>query len=44
VAKERVRLDTETVTKDQQVDEQLRKEQIEIEGVEGAQGGERPTR
>jgi uncharacterized protein (TIGR02271 family) len=44
VAKERLRLDTETVTKDQQVDEQLRKEQIEIEGVEGVQGGERPTR
>jgi uncharacterized protein (TIGR02271 family) len=34
VAKERVRLDTETVTEDQQVSEQVRKEQVETEGLE----------
>jgi stress response protein YsnF len=32
VAKERVRLGTETVTEDQQVSEEVRKEQIETEG------------
>ena len=35
VAKERVRLGKETVTEDQQVTEQVRKEQIETEGLEG---------
>jgi uncharacterized protein (TIGR02271 family) len=34
VAKERVRLGTETVTEEQQIDEQVRREQIETEGVE----------
>jgi uncharacterized protein (TIGR02271 family) len=34
VAKERVRLGTETVTEEQQVDEQLRKEQIETDGTD----------
>jgi uncharacterized protein (TIGR02271 family) len=37
VAKERVRLGTETVTEDQQVSEQVRKEQIETEGLESAE-------
>jgi stress response protein YsnF len=32
VPKERVRLDTETVTEDRQVSEDVRKEQIEVEG------------
>ena len=32
VPKERVRLDTETVTEDQTVSEEVRKEQIEVEG------------
>jgi hypothetical protein len=32
VPKERVRLDTETVTEQRQVAEQVRKEQIEVEG------------
>jgi uncharacterized protein (TIGR02271 family) len=32
VPKERVRLDTETVTEDRQVSEEVRKEQIEVEG------------
>jgi uncharacterized protein (TIGR02271 family) len=32
VPKERVRLDTDTVTEETQVDEQLRKERIETEG------------
>jgi uncharacterized protein (TIGR02271 family) len=34
VAKERVRMDTETVTEDQEVSEEVRKEQIESEGDE----------
>jgi uncharacterized protein (TIGR02271 family) len=34
VAKERVRLGTESVTEDQQIDEQVRREQIETDGVE----------
>jgi uncharacterized protein (TIGR02271 family) len=34
VAKERVRLGTETVTEDQEVSEEVRKEQIETEGAE----------
>jgi uncharacterized protein (TIGR02271 family) len=34
VAKERVRLGTETVTEDQKVSEEVRKEQIETEGME----------
>jgi uncharacterized protein (TIGR02271 family) len=33
VPKERVRLDTETVTEERQVSEQVRKEQIETEGT-----------
>jgi stress response protein YsnF len=32
VPKERVRLDTETVTDERQVSEDVRKEQIEVEG------------
>jgi uncharacterized protein (TIGR02271 family) len=36
VAKERVRLGKETVTEDQQVTEQVRKEQIETDGADGA--------
>ncbi|HEY4724431.1 MAG TPA: DUF2382 domain-containing protein, partial [Actinomycetota bacterium] len=32
VPKERVRLDTETVTDERQVSEEVRKEQIEVEG------------
>jgi stress response protein YsnF len=32
VPRERVRLDTETVTEERQVTEDLRKEQIEVEG------------
>lgn len=35
VPKERVRLDTETVTEDREVSEEVRKEQIETEGTEG---------
>ncbi len=35
---ERVRLDTETVTDDVQVDEEVRKEQIDTEGLEGVEG------
>jgi uncharacterized protein (TIGR02271 family) len=35
VAKERVRLGTETVTEDQQVSEEVRKEQIETDGTDG---------
>jgi len=34
VPKERVRLDTDVVTDEQQVSEEVRKEQIETEGVE----------
>ena len=46
VAKERVRLGKETVTEDQQVSEQVRKEQIETEGIDvaDAEGRDRPTR
>ena len=32
VPKERVRLDTETVTEERQVTDEVRKEQIEVEG------------
>ena len=32
VPKERVRLDTETVTEERQVTEEVRKEQIEVDG------------
>jgi len=32
VPKERVRLDTETVTEDRQVAEEVRKEQIQVDG------------
>ena len=35
VAKERVRLDTETVTEDREISEEVRKEQIEADGTEG---------
>ena len=35
VAKERVRLDTQTVTEDREISEDVRKEQIESEGTEG---------
>jgi uncharacterized protein (TIGR02271 family) len=40
---ERVRLDTQTVTEQQQVSEQVRKEQIEVDtdGVTGTTGGKR---
>jgi uncharacterized protein (TIGR02271 family) len=37
IAKERVRLGTETVTEDQEVSEEVRKEQIETEGLESAE-------
>jgi uncharacterized protein (TIGR02271 family) len=37
VAKERVRLDTETVTDERQVSEEVRKEQIEVEGDQVAE-------
>jgi uncharacterized protein (TIGR02271 family) len=36
VAQERVRIATETITEDQQVSEELRKEQIEADGADGA--------
>jgi len=35
VPKERVRLDKETVTEEQKVSEEVRKEQIETDGAEG---------
>jgi uncharacterized protein (TIGR02271 family) len=38
VPKERVRLDTETVSEEHEVSEEVRKEQIEAEGVEGRRG------
>jgi stress response protein YsnF len=40
---ERVRLDTQTVTEQQQVSEQVRKEQIEVDtdGTTGTTGGKR---
>ncbi len=41
VAKERVRLGTETVTDEHQVSEEVRKEQIDTEGVEGRPPSER---
>ena len=44
VAKERVRLDTETVTEDQQVAEEVRKERIEMEGTDALDGRGRETR
>jgi uncharacterized protein (TIGR02271 family) len=46
VAKERVRLGTETVTDDQEVTEEVRKEQIEADGtdVADAEGRGRPAR
>ena len=45
VAKERVRLGKQTVTEDQQVTEQVRKEQIETEGgIEGVEGDQRRSR
>jgi uncharacterized protein (TIGR02271 family) len=46
VAKERVRMGTETVTEDQQVSEEVRKEQIETEGTNGlhTEGQDRSTR
>ena len=44
VAKERVRMGKETVTEDQQVSEEVRKEQIETEGTEGVEGGRRRNR
>jgi uncharacterized protein (TIGR02271 family) len=46
VAKERVRMGTETVTEDQEVSEEIRKEQIETEGTDGLQteGRDRSTR
>jgi len=34
IPKERVRLDTETVTEERRISEQVRKEQIETEGTE----------
>jgi uncharacterized protein (TIGR02271 family) len=37
VAKERVRMGTETVTEDREVSEEVRKEQIETEGTDGLQ-------
>jgi stress response protein YsnF len=39
VPKERVRLDKETVTEEQQVSEEIRKERIEVEGAD--EGGRR---
>jgi uncharacterized protein (TIGR02271 family) len=46
VAKERVRLGTETVTEDQEVSEEVRKEQIETDGTDGleTEGRDRSTR
>lgn len=44
VAKERVRMGKETVTEDQQVSEQVRKEQIATEGLEDAEGTGRRNR
>jgi uncharacterized protein (TIGR02271 family) len=44
VAKERVQLGKQTVTDDQQVSEQVRKEQIEMEGDKGLEGTERRDR
>jgi uncharacterized protein (TIGR02271 family) len=46
VAKERVRMGTQTVTEDQEVSEEVRKEQIETEGTDGIQsaGQERTER
>jgi uncharacterized protein (TIGR02271 family) len=41
VPKERVRLGTETVTEDREVSEEIRKEQIETEGAEGARADRR---
>ena len=44
VAKERVRLGKQEVTEDEQVTEQVRKEQIETDGTEGLPGRERRDR
>jgi uncharacterized protein (TIGR02271 family) len=44
VAKERVQLGKQTVTDDQQVSEQVRREQIEMEGDTGLEGTERRDR
>jgi uncharacterized protein (TIGR02271 family) len=41
VAKERVRMDTETVTDDREVTEEVRKEQIEAQGADGVETAER---
>jgi uncharacterized protein (TIGR02271 family) len=41
VPKERVRMDTETVTDDREVTEEVRKEQIEAEGADGVDTAER---
>ena len=38
VAKERVRMGTETVTEDHEVSEEIRKEQIETDGNDGTDG------
>jgi uncharacterized protein (TIGR02271 family) len=42
VPKERVRLDTDTVTEDRQVGEEVRKEQIEVEGEDQLRRDQRP--
>jgi uncharacterized protein (TIGR02271 family) len=44
VAKERVRLGTETVTEDQQISEEVRKEQIETDGTDVVDSGSRESR
>ncbi len=46
VAKERVRMGTETVSEDREISEEVRKEQIETDGtdVAGTQGRDRPAR
>jgi hypothetical protein len=41
VPKERVRLDTDTVTEERQVSEDVRKEQIEVEGDRDRLRGDR---
>ena len=46
VAKERVRMGTETVSEDREVSEEVRKEQIETDGTNGAdtERQDRPAR
>ena len=44
VAKERVRMGKQTVTEDQQVSDQVRKEQIEMEGTDDLETGGRRRR